>query len=212
MSDPAEFQLEAKIEALLFASADPLTAREVGQALPEADPEQIEKALERLAREYAGPGGGLQVSRAAGGYRITTRPEFAPVLERLFQTRNRSRLSKAALETLAVIAYRQPITGPEIQEIRGVGSQGVLKNLLERRQVRILGRKAVVGRPLLYGTTRDFLLHFGLNSLSDLPEIEEMQELGAAAPAPPEGVVVELDKAEASPEPGATDTSGNRPS
>jgi segregation and condensation protein B len=116
---------------------------------------------------------------------MTTRPEFAPALARLFQARNRSRLSQAALETLAIVAYRQPITGPEIQEIRGVNSQAVLRNLLERKLVRILGRKPVVGKPLLYASTREFLIHFGLNTLADLPQVEELQEVLPSGAAPP---------------------------
>ncbi len=176
MSDRAESSLRATLEALLFAAPEPLTPAEIREVLPHATPEQIERELSALSEDYEQPGRGVRISFAAGGYRITTRREQSSALERLFQSRNRSRMSQAALETLAVVAYRQPITGPEIQELRGVNSQGVLRNLLDRRLIRILGRKAVVGRPLLYGTTRDFLLHFELGSLTELPQVEQLQE------------------------------------
>ena len=183
---PTQPPLEETLEALLFASPEPLTPAEIGQVVPEVSAPEVERALGALVERYASPGGGLRILATAGGYRMTTRPEFAPALARLFQARNRSRLSQAALETLAIVAYRQPITGPEIQEIRGVNSQAVLRNLLERKLVRILGRKPVVGKPLLYASTREFLIHFGLNTLADLPQVEELQEVlpsGVAAPA-----------------------------
>jgi segregation and condensation protein B len=116
------------------------------------------------------------VEDVAGGVRIATRPEMASWLRRFFDVSGGTKLSMAALETLAIIAYRQPITGPEIQELRSVNPAGVIKTLLERRLVRIAGRKEVVGKPFLYGTTREFLVHFGLNSLRDLPPLEEFEE------------------------------------
>jgi len=177
--------LEAAIEALLFASPEPLTRAEIAQVFPRLESAELETALAALAERYTRSGSGLRIVAVAGGHRITTRPEHAGALERLFQARNRSRLSQAALETLAVVAYRQPITGPEVQEVRGVHCQAVLRNLLERRLLRILGRKPVVGRPLLYGTTREFLIHFNLNALADLPQVEELQEVLAAGPAAP---------------------------
>jgi segregation and condensation protein B len=182
---PTQPTLEETLEALLFASPEPLTPAEIGQVVPEASAPEVERALGVLVKRYASPGGGLRILATAGGYRMTTRPEFAPALARLFQARNRSRLSQAALETLAIVAYRQPITGPEIQEIRGVNSQAVLRNLLERKLVRILGRKPVVGKPLLYASTREFLIHFGLNTLADLPQVEELQEVLPSGAAPP---------------------------
>lgn len=186
--DPTVPPLEAAIEALLFASPEPLTPAEIVQVFPGAGEEKVRRALDDLTQRTAAPDRGLSVQAVAGGYRLTTRPVHAGALERLFQARNRSRLTQAALETLAVIAYRQPITAPEVQQVRGVSPQGVLRSLLERRLVRILGRKPVVGRPLLYGTTREFLIHFGLNSLADLPQVEELQEvLAGTAPAPPAG-------------------------
>jgi segregation and condensation protein B len=119
---------------------------------------------------------GVMVEDVAGGVRLATRPEVAGWLRRFFDVSGGTKLSMAALETLAIIAYRQPITGPEIQELRGVSPAGVIKTLLERRMVRISGRKEVVGKPFLYGTTKEFLVHFGLNSLRDLPPLEEFEE------------------------------------
>jgi len=120
------------------------------------------------------------VEQVAGAFRLATKPEVGAIVRQFFRQRNRTRLSPAALETLAIIAYRQPITLPEIQAIRGVDPSGALKSLLEKSMVRILGRKKVVGNPLLYGTTKQFLVHFALNRLEDLPSIEEFDEfLGA---------------------------------
>ncbi|HZF07351.1 MAG TPA: SMC-Scp complex subunit ScpB [Thermoanaerobaculia bacterium] len=121
-------------------------------------------------------GRGIMAEEVAGGVRLVTRPEMVSYLRRFFDVAGGSKLSMAALETLAIVAYRQPITGPEIQELRSVSPVGVVKTLLERRLVRIVGRKEVVGKPFLYGTTREFLVHFGLNSLKDLPPLEEFEE------------------------------------
>ena len=123
----------------------------------------------------------MLVEDVAGGVRLATRPEVGSWLRRFFDVSSGTKLSMAALETLAIIAYRQPITAPEIQELRGVSAAGVLKTLLERRLVRITGRKEVVGKPFLYGTTKEFLVHFGLNSLKDLPPLEEFEETFGAA-------------------------------
>jgi segregation and condensation protein B len=140
------------------------------------------EALETVLNRYREGERGVLVEDVAGGVRLATRPEIAGWLRRFFDVSGGTKLSMAALETLAIIAYRQPITGPEIQELRGVSAAGVLKTLLERRLVRIVGRKEVVGKPFLYGTTKEFLVHFGLNSLKDLPPLEEFEEtFGAAA-------------------------------
>jgi segregation and condensation protein B len=138
---------------------------------------EVAAGVEELIARYERPGSGLRVQRLAGGYRITTEPSLAPFLRELVRARNRQRLSRAALETLAVIAYRQPITAPEIQEVRGVNPSSILNALLERRLIRILGRKKVVGKPFLYGTSREFLIRFGLNSLGDLPSMEEFETM-----------------------------------
>ncbi len=162
--------LKPVIEALIFASPDPLTPKMLFKLLENEPREDVEAALESLKRDYERPGG-LQLVEVAGGYQIVTKPEL-------------QRLSVQALETLAVIAYKQPVTGPEITEIRGVNTAGVLNTLIERQLVKIVGRKPVVGRPFMYATTREFLIRFGLRDLTDLPKVEEMAEaLGFEVPA-----------------------------
>src|SRR6188508_1533136 len=168
--------LKPIIEALIFASPDPLTPKMLFKLLEGEPKEDVEAALEALKQDYDRPGG-LQLVEVASGYQIVTRPELHEWVRRLFHERTTQKLSVAALETLAVVAYKQPITAPEIAEIRGVNTAGVVGTLIERRLVRIVGRKQVVGRPFLYGTTREFLERFGLNDLSDLPKVEDMSEL-----------------------------------
>ena len=177
-------ELKPIVEALIFASPDPLTPKALYKLLDDEPTEDIDAAIESLKREYERPGG-LQLVEVAGGYQIVTKPELHEWVRRLFQERSSQRLSVQALETLAVIAYKQPITTPEIAEIRGVNTAGVLGTLLDRRLVRVAGRKRVIGRPFLYATTREFLIRFGLKDLSDLPKIEEMAEaLGFDVPTP----------------------------
>ena len=168
--------LKAVVEALVFASPEPITVKALVKLLDPATKDEIVTALEDLKRDYDRPGG-LQIVEVAGGYQIVTRPELHEWVRRLFHERTTQKLSVAALETLAVIAYRQPVTGPEVAEIRGVNTVGVVGTLMERKLVKIVGRKQVVGRPFLYGTTREFLERFGLNDLSDLPKVEDMSEL-----------------------------------
>jgi segregation and condensation protein B len=162
----------AALEAMLFVSPEPLKLEEIEQALEDVPCEEIERGLDAFARALQAPGRGLKLERVAGGYRLVTRPELAAPLRALFRYRNRKRLTPAQLDVLAIVAYAQPITAPEIQEIRGTDPAYALKALQERRLLRIVGRKRVVGRPILYGTTREFLLHFGLDSLEDLPPVE----------------------------------------
>jgi segregation and condensation protein B len=170
-------EMEAALEAILFVSSEPVPRTKLLELFDEEEREQAAEALEAvLARFAEGEGRGVLVEDVAGGVRLATRPEMVGWLRRFFDVSGGNKLSMAALETLAIIAYRQPITGPEIQELRGVSAAGVLKTLLERRMVRIVGRKEVVGKPFLYGTTREFLVHFGLNSLKDLPPLEELEE------------------------------------
>jgi segregation and condensation protein B len=164
------------LEALLFAAGEPLSLEEMQAAVPEDERPAVEGALTRLQGAY-GDARGLQILQVAGGYRMATRSAFDRYIRALFRQRNRHRLGRAALETLAIVAYRQPVTGPEISEIRGKDSSAVLKGLLEKRLLRITGRKRVVGKPFLYGTTQQFLIHFGLNSLDDLPEMTEFEEM-----------------------------------
>jgi segregation and condensation protein B len=169
-------ELKAIVEALIFASPDPVTVKMLVRLLGSEPKEDIVAAIAALKQDYERPGG-LQMVEVAGGYQIVTRPELHEWVRRLFHERTTQKLSVAALETLAVIAYKQPITAPEIAEIRGVNTAGVLGTLIERRLIRIVGRKQVVGRPFLYGTTRAFLTRFGLNDLSDLPKVEDMSDL-----------------------------------
>jgi len=152
-------------------------AETVQLALDAGDPSAAPASAERAAQaERAAESRGVMVEEVAGGVRLVTRPELVGWLRRFFEVAGGNKLSMAALETLAIIAYRQPMTGPEIQELRSVNPAGVLKTLLERRLVRIAGRKEVVGKPFLYATTREFLIHFGLKSLKDLPPLEEFEE------------------------------------
>lgn len=175
--------MEAAIEAVLFVSSEPVPRSRLLEMFDEEEREQAAEALSSVLARYAAEDGrGVMAEEVAGGVRIATRPEMAGWLRRFFDVSGGTKLSMAALETLAIIAYRQPITGPEIQELRSVNPSGVIKTLLERRLVRIVGRKEVVGKPFLYGTTREFLVHFGLNSLRDLPPLEEFEEtFGAMA-------------------------------
>jgi segregation and condensation protein B len=169
--------VRAVLEALVFASPHPITPKDVARVLQGVPAEDWRRELEGLRQAYAQDDRGLQLIELAGGYQITTRPEYNDWVRELLDPRTPTRLSIQALETLAVIAYKQPVTLPEIIELRGVKSGGVVKTLLEKRLIRITGRKEVVGRPILYGTTRQFLLHFGLKGLEDLPKIEEFAEV-----------------------------------
>jgi segregation and condensation protein B len=168
--------LKAIIEALIFASPDPISTKALVKLLEPETPEDVAAAVEALRADYDRPGG-LQLVEVAGGYQIVTRPELHEWVRRLFHDHTTKKLSVSALETLAVIAYKQPITAPEITEVRGVNAAGVVGTLMERKLIKIVGRKQVVGRPFLYGTTREFLERFGLNDLSDLPKVEDMSEL-----------------------------------
>jgi segregation and condensation protein B len=139
--------------------------------------EAVAAQLEEIKRGLDDHVGGFMLEQAAGGWRFTTRAEHDAVLKKYFAKKGENRLSLAALETLAIVAYRQPITAPEVSDIRGVNSTGVIRTLLERRMIRVAGRKNVVGSPFLYRTTKDFLIHFGLNDIRDLPRLEEFGDL-----------------------------------
>jgi len=168
--------LKPIIEALIYASPEPVTMKALLKLLDTEPKEDVEAAIAGLRADYERPGG-LQIVEVAGGFQIVTRPEFHEWVRRLFHERTTSKLSVASLETLAVIAYRQPVTAPEIAEIRGVNTAGVLGTLVDRKLIKIVGRKQVVGRPFMYGTTREFLERFGLNDIIDLPKVEDMSEL-----------------------------------
>lgn len=163
------------LEALLFSSPGPVKKKELADIL-EATPQAVSDAIEMLRNQADVPERGVRLEEVGGGWRYVTRPEFDSLLRKFHDITERSRLSLAALETLAVIAYRQPITLPEIQEVRGVNSASVLNTLLEKSLVTTAGRKAVVGTPFLYKTTPDFLVRFGLNELEELPKPEELAE------------------------------------
>jgi segregation and condensation protein B len=171
--------LKPIIESLLFVAGEPLTPRRIQDALELRDPSVIREVMADLAADYEARGGGFYLDEVAGGYQLRTRPEFRDAIRRLLGAGS-ARLSPAALETLAIIAYRQPAMRADIDHVRGVDSGGVLRALLERRLIRVLGRKEIPGRPLIYGTTRQFLEVFGLRDLKDLPTLKEIAAMGEA--------------------------------
>src|SRR5262245_4152059 len=179
-------EVKAVVEALIFASPEPITPKMLYRLLAEEPKEDVIAAVTALKAEYENRPG-LQMVEVAGGYQIVTRPELHEWVRRLFHERSTQKLTAQGLETLAVIAYKQPITALEITEIRGVNATGVLSTLLERHLIKIVGRKNVVGRPFLYSTTKEFLIRFGLKDLHDLPRIEDMAE--ALGFEPPAGLV-----------------------
>jgi segregation and condensation protein B len=200
------------VEALLFASDTPVEVARLQEVLDLESAAAARDLVETLRRRLDAEGRALQVVEAGGGFRLVTRPEIAPWLVKLARSRTRSRLSRPSLETLAIIGYRQPVSRPEVDAIRGVNSDAVLENLLERRLIRIAGRKESPGRPFLYETTREFLVAFGLRDLGDLPKVEgelvvpELAEAAAAGLAEPEVLPEEAaaadDPAEQDPGPG----------
>src|SRR5437868_2668829 len=177
--------LKAKIEALIYAAENPVTLDQMVQLISPSDEEtdlraQVRTALEELVGEYACADHGIEIRQVAGGYRMATKPEQHDVVRAFAKSlKPPIRLSLPALETLAVIAYKQPVTVPEISEIRGVDSSGVIATLLDRKLITTAGRKAVVGRPILYKTTKEFLLRFGLKDVTELPSMEELEKLVA---------------------------------
>ncbi len=185
------------IEALLFVSDAPLSLERIEAVLDGYSKTEVSRLLADLLEKYRQPDRGIFISEVAGGYRLTTKPEAAPGIQRLRGSKP-ARLSRAALETLALIAYKQPITKPEIVAVRGVMVDGVLKTLVERDLVRILGRKPEVGRPILYGTSRSFLEYFGFKDLSELPTLKEIEALApnAAGKEVPDEPVGQAEKAE----------------
>lgn len=169
--------MKREIEALLFATDAPLTTQRLKSLLPEADGKEIRAAIDELNAEYAERGHAFAAVEFGGGWQIATRPEFAPLIQQLYRGKRYVRLSRAGLEVLAIIAYRQPITRMEIEEIRGVQASGVLSTLMERNLVTVLGRADTVGNPILYGTTREFLNHMGLKGLHQLPQLPELERV-----------------------------------
>jgi segregation and condensation protein B len=176
-------EVKAVVEALIFASPEPITPKMLFRLLAEEPKEDVSAAVAALKADYENRPG-LQMVEVAGGYQIVTRPDLNEWVRRLFHERSSQKLTAQGLESLAVIAYKQPITALEVAEIRGVSGTGVLTTLLERHLIKIVGRKNVVGRPFLYSTTKEFLIRFGLKDLHDLPKIEDMAEaLGFDPPA-----------------------------
>ncbi len=169
--------VKAAVEAALFASERPLTLAQLTAALEGAERKVVHQVLDELRAEYDEQGRGFRLAEIAEGWQLLTRPSHAGVIRRLHRIKSANRLTRPALETLAIIAYKQPLTKAEIEAIRGVGSDGVMQNLLERRLVRTVGRKDALGRPLLYGSTREFLQAFGLKDLGELPKLTELKEL-----------------------------------
>jgi segregation and condensation protein B len=170
---------KSAIEALLFANDKPLTIEQAKSVLDNLEPAQIRALIEELRAEYEQSNRGIQIIEVAGGFQMITASNFAPFLKKLFKARHVDRLSKPALETLAIIAYKQPVTKLQIQSLRNVDCDGVIKNLLDKNLIRISGRKKAPGRPYVFSTTRQFLEYFGLKSLDDLPKIEEFVSLAA---------------------------------
>lgn len=175
-------EVKSIIESILFIAGEPLTIDAL-KDIVELDIPEIERLVNELISEYSLKNSGLFILEVAGGVQMVTNPASAPWIKKLLATAVPTRLSQQSLETLAIIAYKQPIIKAEIEAIRGVNSDGVVKTLLERRLIKILGRKEVPGRPLMYGTTKDFLQSFGLKDLSELPTLKEFQEMDETEPS-----------------------------
>jgi segregation and condensation protein B len=169
-------ELKAIAEAMIFVADEPLSAKTIADVI-DVEREAIEKAISELAAEYDVRNSGLQLREIAAGWQIATRPEHHEQIRAYLKSRPSAKLSLASLETLAVIAYKQPVTVPEILEIRGVQSPSAIKTLLDKRLIVAKGRKETVGRPMMYGTSKEFLIQFGLKDLSELPSIEDFQDL-----------------------------------
>jgi len=167
--------LKHVVEALLLAADEPLTTRKIGSIVKGADGHAVRRALKSLQQEYAAAGRGIQVEEVAGGFRLLSHRDYAPYVEQLRKVERRARLSQAALETLAIVAYKQPVHRADIEAIRGVAVDAVLHGLQDRGLIRVVGRADVLGRPFLYGTTKRFLESFGLKDLGELPSVEELQ-------------------------------------
>jgi segregation and condensation protein B len=177
-------ELKSLLEAILFTATEPLTPDHFASVISETKKDALIAALDELKNEYDARSAGMVLREVAGGYQLYSNPKWHPQIQTLFSKPLIVRLSKSALETLAIVAYKQPITLPEISEIRSCNAAGAIKTLLECNFIKVLGRKRVVGRPFLYGTTREFLVHFGLKDLSDMPQLSEFEELIGEKVAP----------------------------
>jgi len=168
-----ENNIKSVIEALIFASEKPITIEQIKKVLGNMDTAGVNKVIDELKQEYNSQSRGMRIIEIAGGFQMITSSVFAPFLKKLFKSRYGERLSKQALESLAIIAYKQPLTKAEIEALRNVNVDGVMKSLIDKNLIRICGRRKVPGRPFVFGTTREFLEHFGLKSLQDLPKMED---------------------------------------
>src|SRR6202165_3387607 len=187
-------ELKSALEAIIYAADEPATIEQLAAALAE-EKHVVRAALDELVGSYGSDERGIEIRAVGGGYRVYTKPQHHEVVRRFIKSlRPPLRLTMPALETLAVIAYKQPVTGPEIQEIRGVNTSGVLKTLLDKRLITTAGRKAVMGRPILYRTSKEFLMRFGLSDLDELPSLKEFEQLARAALGAEEGVAAVLDE------------------
>lgn len=172
-----ENRLKELIESLIFVSSEPLSTERIKIVLEEFPGEEIEQALQRLVASYSSDEKGIEITRSAGSYLFSTKPEFDPWIRQLLRIERKNKLSSAALETLSAIAYHQPVTLAEISALRGVDSTHTLKVLLQKKLIKIVGRKKSPGRPLIYRTTDKFLIYFGLNNIKDLPSEEEISKI-----------------------------------
>ena len=181
-------ELKGALEAIIYAADEPATLEQIANAVAE-EKHIVRTALDEMIATYAAEDRGIEIRAVAGGYKFYTKPQHHDVVRRFIKSlRPPLRLTMPALETLAVISYRQPVTGPEIQEIRGVNVSGVIKTLLEKRLITTAGRKAVMGRPILYRTSKEFLMRFGLSDLDELPSLKEFEQLARAALGADEGI------------------------
>ena len=174
--------MKRELEALLFATDSPLTLTRLKKLFPGVETAEIKSELTALEGEYQAAGHAFMLVEFGGGWQISTRPEFSPIVEKMLKGRRFTRLSKAGLEVLAIIAYRQPITRLDVDEIRGVNSAGAISTLSERNLISVVGRSQTVGNPLLYGTTREFLNYLGLKGLGQLPDLPDLEALGRVVP------------------------------
>ncbi|HVB33368.1 MAG TPA: SMC-Scp complex subunit ScpB [Patescibacteria group bacterium] len=197
-------ELKGSLEAIIYAADEPATLDQLAEATG-AGPDEVRAALDEMIAACAADERGIEIRRVARGYRYSTKPGHHEVVRQFIKNlRPPVRLSMPALETLAVIAYRQPITLPEIQEVRGVNASGVIQTLLDKRLVAAGGRKPVIGRPILYRTTKEFLVHFGLQDVDDLPSLKDFEQLAREALGPEMGLEAVAEPApEAGPEPAA---------
>ncbi len=167
--------MKRELEAMLFATDSPLTMGRLKKIFPDLEAAELKEAIEELQAEYDRNENAFSIIEFGGGYQIATKPEFSPIVEKMLKTRRFTRLSKAGLEVLAIIAYKQPLTRMEVDEIRGVNSSGAISTLTERNLITVVGRSQAVGNPLLYGTTREFLNHLGLRGLGQLPDLPDIE-------------------------------------